>query len=287
VPPKREQFVRTIRAQALGVQMRELRDARGLTLDYVAAYLGVQLSTLARYERAEWPFRREHVKALLDVYGVFVENERERLLTLAEDAWRIDQWEQDNTIGPPNLTVVDHWWLQQRAIELRVYASVLIPPLLWTRDYAEAVIRANSGPQAHPSTVEKLVRQRLDRQRILDDKPGTRMTILMEEHVLRQPIGGRAVLREQLEHLGRTAERPHVTVRLVPPTNWHAGMYGAFTLCMMGRPYPTVALLEHLRGRLALEADTAKLYEEAFEHIGGIALDTEDSVKLITEEALA
>ncbi|MDQ7903075.1 helix-turn-helix transcriptional regulator [Phytohabitans sp. ZYX-F-186] len=287
MPTKREQFVQTMRARLLGTGMRELRDERGLTLKYVAAYLGVEFSTLARYERAEWPFRRDHVMALLDVYGVFDESERQKLLTLAQDAWRIDQWEQDGHTGAASLTVVNHWWLQERAVELRVYAAMFIPPLLWTRDYAEAVIRATSGPQAHPSKVDSLVQQCLDRQRVLDDKPEKRLTVFMEEHVLRKPIGGRAVLRQQLEHLVRVVERPHVKVRLVPPANWHAGMYGTFTLCEMERPYPPVVLLEHLGGRLALEAHAAENYREAFEHISGIALDTEDSLKLIADEALA
>src|SRR5687768_10995590 len=51
MPTKREQFVQTIRAQWLGQRMRELREERGLTLKYIAAYLGVEFSTLARYER--------------------------------------------------------------------------------------------------------------------------------------------------------------------------------------------------------------------------------------------
>jgi hypothetical protein len=53
MPTKRSEFVQTIRAQFLGQRMRKLRDDRGLTLKYVAGYLGVEFSTLARYERAE------------------------------------------------------------------------------------------------------------------------------------------------------------------------------------------------------------------------------------------
>jgi transcriptional regulator with XRE-family HTH domain len=95
MPTKREQFVQTIRAQWLGQRMRELREERGLTLKYIAAYLGVEFSTLARYERAEWPFRRDHVVALLDVYGVYDERERAQLVQLAQDAWRVNRWDDD------------------------------------------------------------------------------------------------------------------------------------------------------------------------------------------------
>jgi transcriptional regulator with XRE-family HTH domain len=71
--------------------MRSLREGRGLTLKYIASYLGVEFSTLARYERAEWPFRRDHVIALLDVYGVYDEPARAELIELAANAWKINQ----------------------------------------------------------------------------------------------------------------------------------------------------------------------------------------------------
>lgn len=284
MPTKREQFVQTMRAQLLGATMRGLREERGLTLKYIAAYLGVEFSTLARYERAEWPFRRDHVVALLDVYGVFDEAERQRLVALAQDAWRVNQWEQDSSVSPPNLTFVDHWWLEERSEELRVYASMLLPPLLWTRDYAEAVIRGPiGGPALPPTKVDSLVRQFVDRQQVLDDKPPKRLEVRIEEHVLRKPVGGRAVLQQQLEHLTRAVEWPHVKVRVVPPTGWHEGMFGSFTLCVMERPYPPVALIEHLGGRLALEAEAARTYQEAFDRIGDVALDTHDSMKLVFE----
>lgn len=265
--------------------MRELRESRHLTLKYIAAYLGVEFSTLARYERAEWPFRRDHVIALLDVYGVFDEAQRQQLVTLAQDAWRIHQWTQDGHPAPANLTQVDHWWLQTRAEELCVYATMLIPPLLWTPDYAEAVIRRTEGASLPPAKVDDLVRQALARQHILDDKPETRLTVLLEESVTRRPIGGRAVLRQQLDHLARAVERPHVKVRLVPPGDWHDGVLGAFTLCLMRRPYPPVALIEHLGGRLALEAQAAESYRQAFDQLAAVALDTTSSLALIAEAA--
>ncbi|BCB84449.1 helix-turn-helix domain-containing protein [Phytohabitans suffuscus] len=285
MPTKREQFVQTMRAQLLGARMRELREERGLTLKYIAAYLGVEFSTLARYERAEWPFRRDHVIALLDVYGVFDEGERQELTTLAQDAWRVDQWERDSSLGPLGLTIVDHWWLQQRAVELREYAAMVVPPLLWTQDYAEAVIRATSGKGAHPSRVDFLVQQCLDRQHILDDKPEKRLLVLMEESVLRNPVGGRLVLRAQLEHLVRVVERPHVEVRLVRQAGWHEGMYGSFTICDMERPYPPVVQVEHLGGRLTLEAHAAMVYGQAFDHIKESALGQTESVAHIASLA--
>lgn len=164
---------------------------------------------------------------------------------------------------------------------------MLIPPLLWTPEYAEAVIRRTDGASATPSKVDNLVRQALARQHVLDDKPETRLTVLLEESVLHRPIGGRAVLRQQLEHLTRAVERPHVKVRLVPPSDWHDGVFGTFTLGLMRRPYPSVALVEHLGGQVVLEAQAATAYQQAFDQIAAVALGTTSSMALIAAAAEA
>lgn len=286
MPTKREHFQHSIRAQFLGEKMRSLREERGLTLKYIAGYLGVEFSTLARYERAEWPFRRDHVMALLDVYGVYDERERAQLLDLAANAWRINQWEpgygsNSRSGAGDDLTIIDHWWIQSRAEEMCVYASSLIPELLQTRDYAEAVIQRSEPNSAR---MDKLVRELLVRQEVLDERPPKRLTALIEESALTRPVGGRAVLEQQLEHLLRVVERPHVRVRVLPTRiGLHDAMHGPFTLCLMQRPYPPVTLVEHLSGRLALEDVAADWYLKAFEKLSEQAMSDADSAALITE----
>ncbi|GAA4725913.1 helix-turn-helix domain-containing protein [Phytohabitans rumicis] len=288
MPTKREQFVQTVRAQFLGERMRALREERGLTLKYVAEYLGVEFSTLARYERAEWPFRREHVSALLDVYGVHDQAKRTQLVDLAQEAWRISQWQQVygayDPVDDAEGTVIDPWWLQCRAEELCIYAAALVPDLVQTREYADTAVRAveKDGLRA-----DNVVRQVIARQQVLEDKkPPTRLTIVVEEPVLSRPVGGRLVLQQQLEHLTRMVERPHVNVRVLPTqVGWHPGVNGAFLLCRMARPYPPVAVVEHLGGRLILEADAADRYAAAFDKLTEVALDPARSAEMIGQAA--
>ncbi|WFE67524.1 helix-turn-helix transcriptional regulator [Micromonospora sp. WMMD714] len=78
-------FIRTLRAQWLGQQLRALREERGMTLKLVSEHLHRDMSALGRYERADWPIRRGDVVALLDLYGFHHAAERARLLALAED----------------------------------------------------------------------------------------------------------------------------------------------------------------------------------------------------------
>ncbi len=290
MPTKREQFVQTIRAQYLGEQMRRLREDRGLTLKYIAAHLGVEFSTLARYERAEWPFRRDHVIALLDVYGVYDEVQRSQLIELAQSAWQINQWQpitsRYDSLLPTNgkgLLPIDPWWLQAKAEELCIYAPLLIPDVVQTRDYAETIVRqtVSDGRRA-----DQIVARVISRQNQLEDQPRTRLTILLEEQVLRRTVGGRAVLQQQLEFLTRTVERPHVDIRVLPDrTGWHPGLDGAFTVCKLPRPYPPAATVEHFTSRLVVEATDADRYVDIFDKLKETALEPVRSVELVQEAA--
>jgi transcriptional regulator with XRE-family HTH domain len=281
LPTKREQFVQTIRAQWLGQRMRELRDERGLTLKYVAAYLGVEFSTLARYERAEWPFRRDHVMALLDVYGVYDERDRTHLVQLAQDAWRINKWEEDFEGAVYDATFVDYPWLESRAREICAYSTMIVPGLLQTAGYAETMIRHYEGSAAVEHRVQKWLHLRLDRQKVLNDKD-TQLTVILEESVLHRPVGGKSVLRGQLEHLKEISRRPQIDIRVIPTSmGAHDGTYGSFFLFQMPPPYPAVACVEHLAGRLFVEATSAERYEKAYASLREAALSDSESVALI------
>ena len=290
MPAKREQFIQTIRAQYLGEQMRRMREDRGLTLKYIAAHLGVEFSTLARYERAEWPFRRDHVISLLDVYGVYDEVQRSQLIELSQSAWQINQWQpvtsRFDSLLPTNgksLLPIDPWWLQAKAEELCIYAPLLIPEVVQTRDYAECIVRQTVSDGRR---VDQIVARLIGRQQQLDDQPRTRLTILLEEQVLHRSVGGRAVLQQQLEFLTRTVERPHVDIRVLPDrTGWHPGLDGPFTVCMPPRPYPPTALVDHLTGRLVVEATDADRYVNIFTKLKETALEPVRSVELIQEAA--
>ncbi|NJP33420.1 helix-turn-helix domain-containing protein [Micromonospora thermarum] len=283
---KKEAFVRTLRAQWLGQQMRELRERRGLTLKYVAQYLERDFSSLARYERAEWPFRRDLVVELLDLYGVYDERERDRLIQLAQDAWRIDRW--DNDLGGTiyDTSFIDFPWLESRAEQVCTYASLLIPGLLQTRDYAEAVIRNAEPSSTSEVQIRKWVQLRMDRQRLLDGPSPTRLAVIVEETALRRPVMTRGVMAAQLAHLVRSARKPTVEIRVLPATlGLHAGLDGTFWLFKMPPPYTDVAHAETLGGRLFVESDKALRYVRAYDRLREAALSASESAKLLSAMA--
>ena len=138
----------TLRSQWLGQQLRELRLHQGLTLEDAAGYLGIDRSGLARFERAEWPFKRDHVLALLDCYQVRDPDERSRLLHQQEEAWRVDIFDTELTGSIYDQTTVSLTWLERRAELIGTYTNVIMPGLLQTATYAEAVVMKVYGNPA-------------------------------------------------------------------------------------------------------------------------------------------
>ncbi|GAB3500487.1 DUF5753 domain-containing protein [Phytohabitans suffuscus] len=221
---------------------------------------------------------------------MYDEVHRSQLIELSQSAWQINQWQPTASrydsllpINGKGLLPIDPWWLQAKAEELCIYAPLLIPDVVQTRDYAETIIRqtVSDGRRA-----DQIVARVISRQNQLDDQPRTRLTILLEEQVLRRPVGGRAVLQQQLEFLTRTVERPHVDVRVLPDrTSWHPGLDGAFTVCKLQRPYPPVAVVEHFTGRLVVEATDADRYVDIFDKLKETALEPVRSAELVQEAA--
>ncbi|PZG10805.1 transcriptional regulator [Micromonospora craterilacus] len=282
MPVKRESFVQTLRAQWLGQQMRQLREERGITLKQAAHFLERDFSSIARWERAEWPFRRGVVVSLLDLYGEHDGRERNRFIQLAEDAWRTDRWDDDYD-ELVDASFIDFPWLESRAEQICSWDAMLMPGLMQTRDYAEAVIRNAEGEKATDYSVGKWLQLRLDRQRVLDREPPLRITAVIDESVLRRPVGGAALMRDQLQHLGELLSRPNIDVRVMPSrVGLHPGLDGSFWLFRMPKPYPEVAYAEHLGGRFFMESPKSKRYAVAYDRLRGVALDPQESAKLIT-----
>jgi transcriptional regulator with XRE-family HTH domain len=288
VASKRATFVQTLRAQWLGQRMREIRDDRGLTLKHVAQYLGVEFSTLARYERAEWPFRAEHVTALLSMYGVHDEQERTRLVQLATDAWWLDRWDRDTLLPKEERPFIDVAWLQDRAVQMHVYCTGLLPPMLRTREYHEAVLRRIEMPSAPDHEIAHRMRTWSEQTRTLLARRGVRLVVALEESVLSRPVGMKSALSAQLAHLLELVRlpQPDIELRILPTTaGLHVGASGPFAVFHQPQPYPPVAVVDHLGGRLFIESN-AERYVSGFTELLEAAASGSESLEAITTAEL-
>src|SRR3990170_4346310 len=126
MPARREPDRSSLRSRWLGSRLRELREDRGLTLKYVANFLGVEFADLAGHEHGRQVFVFDKVAALLDLYGVYDRVERDHLLGLARQVFRLPRW-QDDFAGPDlDVSMLDFLWLESLAQRIRCYGPVLV-----------------------------------------------------------------------------------------------------------------------------------------------------------------
>ncbi|MET9570028.1 helix-turn-helix transcriptional regulator [Streptomyces virginiae] len=120
--------------------------------------------------------------------------------------------------------------LESEAVEIGAYANIVAHGLLQTEEYACALygLRRPAYPE---EVVERLVAARMDRQKVLRQTAAPLLTVVQEEAVLRRPIGGRMVLRRQLEHLLEVGRLRHVEIQVMPTAvEEHAGLAGSLQL---------------------------------------------------------
>ncbi len=167
-----------------------------------------------------------------------------------------------------------------------------------TRAYAETVIRAAESSAASGEQVARWVELRMTRQLVLDGgRPATdgqtgespaKLAAIIEEWVLRRPVGGAGVMRGQLQRLVELGPRPSIEVRVLPMgAGPHAGHAGSFIIFEMPEPYPDVAYVETLAGSLYVETPGTEAFASAYDRLKAVSLGPEDSAGMIlaiTEE---
>ncbi|MEV5463239.1 helix-turn-helix transcriptional regulator, partial [Streptomyces cellulosae] len=121
----------------------------------------------------------------------------------------------------------------ERAVAVREYAAHVVPGLLQTEDYARAVLRVGRTLGSEEQ-LEERVALRLGRQERLGMPDRPELWVVLDEAVLRRPVGGQVVMREQLERLLRTSVEPHITVQVRPfDQGEHDVMGGSLTVLTM------------------------------------------------------
>ena len=242
----------TVLRIALGAQLRKLREAKGLTTVQAAGVIRATHSKISRIERGRSTARQRDVADLLTLYGVTDEAERERLLALTREASVPGWWQQYNDIMPK-------WFeryigLEKAASVIRSYEVQFVHGLLQTEGYARAVVLI-SNANAKAEEVERKVRLRLQRQRLLTEPGAPDVWAVLDEAALRRSPGDPATMRDQLRHLLELTDLPNVTLQIVPFTAGpHAAAGGPFTILRFPeRDLPDVVYLEQLHSALYLE----------------------------------
>ncbi|AJE44504.1 helix-turn-helix domain-containing protein [Streptomyces nodosus] len=199
-------------ARLLGEALRQARRERRLPLRDVAPVIRGSVSKLSRLERGESPPKERDVRDLVTFYRMTGEqaHEIESLLRQARDsAW----WQQYSDVTPNWLKRLIG--LEAAATQIYCYENHVVPGLLQTADYARSLV-TNGLPGASPEEVERRVRLRLDRQCILRTAHRPGIVAMLDEGILQRPVGGPAVMRQQLDHLLQLSRHDGINIRIVP-----------------------------------------------------------------------
>jgi hypothetical protein len=273
----------TVRRRRLGAELRKLRELKGLTAEAVAAELLVSQSKISRLENGRRSISQRDVRDLCGVYGVDDPHMVESLMNMARESRQQGWW---HAFGDVPYSV--YIGLEMEAASLRTYESLIVPGLLQTRTYAEAVI-FGMGPEATPAEIQKRVDVRLKRQeRVTDAELPLRLWVVVDESALRREVGGSQVMYEQLEHLADMSTLPHITVQVLPhDVGAHPGMYGAFAVLEFeDSADSSVVYLEGVTSDLYLEKHTdVQKYAMMYEHLRAQALNPEKSREFVLDVA--
>lgn len=273
----------SLRARWLGKLLKEYRNRTGLTLDKVGDFLEHDGSTISRIESAEYIIRRADLMVLLDFYKVPAKRERDALLQLREDAWRQGWWDAYEEAFYDQ-KFIDYPWLESRASKISSYEPLLVPGLVQTADYAKAVVRQAEGEKAQASLIEQAVDARLKRQEAIKSDEAPSYVAIVDEAALRRAVGGRDVMHAQLIQLVELATHPKVELQVLPfSAGEHPSLDGSFTLFEMPEPFPDVAFVESMAGRVFIE-DAARLdrIRRALARLQESALDAGQSLERIS-----
>jgi transcriptional regulator with XRE-family HTH domain len=203
--------------QVFGSILRFYRDRAGLTREELAARAHVSTSTIRAYEEG----RRVPTRAsVVDI---------EAVQELGTSGALLELWEQFE-VGM-SYAVFPAWvqdWaedVEPRANRLRWFEPNVVPGLLQTTDYAQAIFKTRFGI-TDEETSER-VEARIRRQKILSREQPPALRVILDEWVLRRPIGGAAVMEGQVIHLIEAARQPLIVIRVLPASvGAHEGLYG-------------------------------------------------------------
>jgi transcriptional regulator with XRE-family HTH domain len=264
----------------LGTALRQYRHAAKLDQPQAAEVIAASQARISRLESGHVTARVIEVRLLLDAYGVTDSEVRVKLEELAKHSKNRGWWLEHAAHLRPDY--VDHIALEDDATYIREWQPVLVPGLLQTPAYAEAVI-ASTPHYIAPERIAQLVKVREGRQAKIEEG-GATYTAILWEAVVTQPMVSVEIHREQLSRILEVSERKNVTIQVLP---FSAGAVAGSTYAFSSFSFesePTVeaVAMENLRGTSVLEApEDLAAYANAFDQLRSAALAPEASVRLM------
>lgn len=270
-----------VRQRRIARTLRDWRKSQGATLDDVAKRLRWSGPKLSRFERADVIAGPAEIIAIAAILGI-EESERDRLVSLAMASYE-NGWWQSYSPEVVRGDFEDYLEVEAEATQLRSFEIHLVPGLLQTAGYYNAVLLAD-GLEPDGELVRERMQLRQERQDRLDSEDAPlHLHAIVHESALHLPVGGPEVMHEQLDHIASRGEQSNVTVQLLPlSVGAYPGMGAAFHRVTFGADNAQGVYLENLHYGLYLEEEAEiRPYAVSFEHLADSALDPETSAQRI------
>jgi hypothetical protein len=235
----------------LGNQLRQLREASGITTGAAGHAIRASHAKISRMELGRVGFKERDVADLLTLYGITDKQERGMFLALARQSNVPGWWHHYSDILPSWFEM--YLGLEQASSVIRTYEPQLIPGLLQTREGARAVIRLGD-PSASADDIERRVALRMKRQEVLTQPGAPNLWAVIDEAALWR-IDGRSAMQGQIRHLIEMAELANITLQVMPfYSGAHAAVGGPFAILRFSEPdLPDIVYLEQLTSALYLD----------------------------------
>jgi transcriptional regulator with XRE-family HTH domain len=273
----------TVPRMILGHQLRRFREAAGVTPDRAGYEIRASRSKISRMENGRVRVKERDVADLLGLYGITDEEICSRVLALARQASALGWWSKYGDI-------MSDWFEEYLGLEtaasiIRTFELQFVHGLFQTEAYARAVTLL--GNTAAPTEeIDRRVSLRLKRQDLLTGPEPPQVWSVIDEGALRRPVGGTAVMRDQLNRLMEVAGLRQVTVQVVPfSRGGHAAAGGSFTVLRFGEAdVPDIVYIEQLTSALYLDKrEDVDHYLEVMNHLSTEALTPAETTRFLAE----
>jgi transcriptional regulator with XRE-family HTH domain len=264
----------------LALELRRLREAADLKIEEAAAALECSASKISRIETGRVLASPRDVRDLLRIYDVRGDH-RDSLIQLARDSRQKGWWHTYAHGLQPQLAT--YLGMESAASELRIYRVSRMHGLLQTEDYARAMLTSARIGIQEPDTTDQSVKLLMERQRQAASSPA-RLWVVLDEATLRSRVGGREVMRTQIEHLIELSSGPDVLIQVMPYVGeLHLAQDVSFTIMAFpDQADGDVVCIGYPTGVLWIEVPAeVDRYNSLFRHMQAAALSPEDSAALM------
>lgn len=268
----------TLRRRELAARLRALRRGAGLNIEEVARELQCSPTKISRIETGHRGVILRDVRELCRLYRVSAA-EQENLMALARES-KERTWWQGYEIDATYRTLIG---LESAATAIADYQPIVIPGLLQTPEYARAILHGSDVPRTEQA-IDEQVTLRSTRQLILDRPDPPYVSFIIDEAVIHRLVGGRDVMRRQLDALVTATMRPQVSLQVLDyDAGAHPALPGNFTIVEIeGSAAASIVFVEGHQGDFYLEgvADLRR-YRRVFDRLRSIALSPQKSLSFI------